>query len=329
MKQLLEMQKQFAPDISEVIQYDPQQNLYYWTNPMGQQFIWLPSKLLAEGLILADHTWHHMSWRQKYYRLRRIYQFNKLRKLTRDLPKDCCFRCKTKRNPILNPTKTYDTPIAPFLCIHIDHFYVGPNDIFPEMNECLTVIDRTTGLMAAIPLPVLNFLNTWLALCNQKFSRHGLCQQLISENGSVFRSKQWTEHRQKLGIEHSFTLVANPACNGKIERVHRTMESILQSYEEPTKWPLFLPFVVLAINTHYEHSFCTTPAFRAYGFSILTPGILSFSPGDCERFTLFKRNITAKKEYLSSFWEKAIHVYVEILKKKHKLSPLFEDPIRF
>ena len=49
MKQLLEMQKQSAPDISEVIQYDPQQNLYYWTNPMGQRFTWLPSKALAEG----------------------------------------------------------------------------------------------------------------------------------------------------------------------------------------------------------------------------------------------------------------------------------------
>jgi len=35
---------------------------------------------------------------------------------------------------------------------------MGPNDIFPEMNECLTITDRTTGLMAVIPLPAPNFL---------------------------------------------------------------------------------------------------------------------------------------------------------------------------
>jgi len=133
---------------------------------------------------------------------------------------------------------------------------------------------------------------------------------------------------QKLGIKHSFTSVAIPACNGKIERVDRTMRSILRSHEESTKWPLFLPFVVLAINTHFEQNFHTTSTFRAYGFSIITPGIRSFSPGDCERFTPFKRNITARKEYLSPLWEKATHAYVEILKKKHKLSPLFRGPYK-
>ena len=65
----------------------------------------------------------------------------------------------------------------------------------------------------------------------------------------MFRSKEWTEHVKELGIEQRYTLIANPACNGKVKHVHRTMKSILKSYQNPTLWPLFLAQVVLTVNT--------------------------------------------------------------------------------
>ena len=55
-----------------------------------------------------------------------------------------------------------------FQTLHLDHFYMGPNILFPQMTECLTIIDRKTSLFVAIPLPRLNFLYTWLALPDWK-----------------------------------------------------------------------------------------------------------------------------------------------------------------
>jgi len=151
---------------------------------------------------------------------------------------------------------------------------------------------------------------------------------LLSDNGSVFRSQEWTNHIKNLGIEHRFTLVANPACNGKVERAHRTMKSILKTYQQPTLWPFFLAQVVLAVNTHYDHDLQSTPAFRAYGFSLITPGIPNWVDPETQRFIIQKQQSTQKKEYISPDWKTATHAYIRILQKKHKLAPLYKGPFR-
>ena len=194
------------------------------------------------------------------------------------------------------------------------------------MHDCLTIIDRKTSLFTAVPLPRPNFLYTWLALQNHWISTHGLARLILTDKGAVFRSQEWADHMQKLGIEHRFTLVANPACNGKVERVHRTMKSILKSYQQSTLWPFYLAHVVLAVNTHYDHDLQSTPAYRAYGFSLLTPGLPNWVDITTDRFNINKRKPSRRKEFLSPDWNSATHAYVRILQRKHKLSPLFRGP---
>ena len=106
------------------------------------------------------------------------------------------------------------------------------------------------------------------------------------------------------------------------------MKSILKSYQQPTLWPFFLAQVVLAVNTHYDHDLQSTPAFRAYGFSLTTPGIPNWVDPDTQRFIIHKRQPTQKKEYISPDWETATHAYIRILQRKHKLAPLYKGPFR-
>jgi len=301
---------------------------HYWTNPKGRKFIWLPQLHFLETLARAHHTFHHLSWKQTYYSLRKLFHFPKMRKIIRALLRQCptCLRCKPKRNPFLNPPETFQTYDGAFETLHLDHFYCGPNVLFPQMHDCLTIIDRKTSLFTAVPLPRPNFLYTWLALQNHWISTHGLARLILTDNGAVFRSQEWADHMQKLGIEHRFTLVANPACNGKVERVHRTMKSILKSYQQPTLWPFYLAHVVLAVNTHYDHDLQSTPAYRAYGFSLLTPGLPNWVDTTTDRFNINKRKPSRRKEFLSPDWNSATHAHVRILQRKHKLSPLFRGP---
>jgi len=196
------------------------------------------------------------------------------------------------------------------------------------MQECLTIIDRKTSLFTAVPLPRPNFLYIWLALQNHWIFTHGCARVIPTDNGVVFRSKEWAEHMHKLCIEYRFTLVANPACNGKVERVHRTMKTILKSYQNPTLWPFYLAQVVLAVNTHYDHDLQSTPAYRAYGFSILTPGIPNWVEPTVDRFKINTHQQSTRKEFLSPHWDTATHAYVRILQRKHKLSPLYKGPFK-
>ena len=64
-----------------------------------------------------------------------------------------CLRCKPKRNHILNPALNFDTYGGAFETIHLDHFHLGPNILFPQMQECLTIICRKTSLLVAVTLP--------------------------------------------------------------------------------------------------------------------------------------------------------------------------------
>jgi len=238
--------------------------------------MWIPDSSFLTQLTLAHHAFHHLSWKQTYYSLRQLFHFTHMRKFIKEFLTKCTtfLRCKSKRKHILNPALSFDTYEGAFETIHLDHLHLGPNILFPQMQECLTIICRKTSLLVAVPLPRPNFLYTWLALNNHWISTHGYPRIIPSVNGSMFRSKEWTEYVKELGIEQHYTLMANPAYNGKIERVHRTMKSILKSYQKPTLWPLFLAQVVLAVNTHYDHDLQSNPAFRTYGFSILTPGVL-------------------------------------------------------
>ena len=108
--------------------------------------------------------------------------------------------------------------------------------------------------------------------------------------------------------------------------VHRTMKSILKSYQQPTLWPFYLAHVVLAVNTHYDHDLQSTPAYRAYGFSLITPGLPNWVDITTDRFNINKRKPSRRKEFLSPDWNSATHAYVRILQRKHKLSPLFRGP---
>jgi len=106
------------------------------------------------------------------------------------------------------------------------------------------------------------------------------------------------------------------------------MKSILKSYQQPTLWPFFLAQVVLAVNAHYDHDLQFTPAYRTYGFSLLTPGIPNWVEYSTDRFEINKRKSPLRKEYISPNWAIATRAYIRILQQKHKLSPLYKGPFR-
>jgi len=76
----------------------------------------------------------------------------------------------------------------PFQAIHADHLHFGQNSVLPNVHEVLTIIDRVTGLLAAVHLTSANAHQSLLALMNHWIRCVGLPSGLYPDNGGAFTS---------------------------------------------------------------------------------------------------------------------------------------------
>lgn len=56
------------------------------------------------------------------------------------------------------------------------------------------------------------------------FAREGLPDELVSDNGPQFVSREFEEFLSSRGIVHRRSAVYNPSCNGEVERFNRTLK---------------------------------------------------------------------------------------------------------
>jgi len=120
------------------------------------------------------------------------------------------------------PLQTIDWPAEPWRKIAIDiagEFQAAPShqrflvvvfDLhakWPEVMVCGTI---TTA-------KIIEFLSSL-------FSRFGLVDEVISDNGRQFVSAEFDQFLSNLGIKHRYTALYNPQANGAIERFNRVLK---------------------------------------------------------------------------------------------------------
>ena len=295
------------------------------TNPKQRALIWIPDENILETLIKMDHDWGHFSWKQTYQRLCRLVYWPKLRKKTKLMLDNCdaCQRVKAFKRTKLAPAE-FQAPNEPFAVVHVDHLHIGSNDIIPNVTELLTIIDRFTGLLIAVPVTYANSQQSVLGFFNHFISRFGVPRILVSNNGTPFKSRLWEKCLEILGIEHRTTLPYNPQCNGKVERAHRTLLTILRAQEHIDKWPVYLPFAMLAINTYFNLENNSSPSMRAYGIQVRTPGIPIFD--EAQPLKPPQYIPMGPVSMFGANWEDATWAYVKDMQRSHKLAPLLRGP---
>ena len=95
-----------------------------------------------------------------------------------------------------------------FLALHLD--IVGP---LPEAGgSCylLTIIDRFTRWVEAIPLSTITAEACALALVMHWISRFGVPESIVTDRGRQFTSGLWTELGNLLGISRSQITSGSP-----------------------------------------------------------------------------------------------------------------------
>ena len=134
-----------------------------------------------------------------------------------------CISCQQHRHqPAKAPLHPWEWPAEPWQRIHID--FAG--EFLGKM--WLIVVDAHSKWPEVIPMTSTTTAKTVEHL-RTIFARHGLPQQLVSDNGPQFTSEEFGDFLRRNGIAHIRTAPYHPATNGLAERFVQTFKSALKA----------------------------------------------------------------------------------------------------
>ena len=189
-----------------------------------------------------------------------------------------CQRAKITRHTKA-PLASLEMPDRRFTALHLD--LVGP---LPEAERCcylLTIIDRYTRWLEALPLPDMTAATCAKALIRNWISRFGVPESIVTDCGRQFTSGIWAQLSNSLGFIQKKTTSYHPQANGMIERQHRTLKDRLISRvcaAGTGTWMEHLPFVLLGLRLSIREDSTCSPSDLLYGTSLRLPGAMLSPP---------------------------------------------------
>ena len=190
-----------------------------------------------------------------------------------------CFGCQTAK--VNRHTESgigkFPPPKRRFGDIHVD--IVGPLPPSNGYSYLFTLVERTTRWPEAIPMRDATACSAAEALVVSWVSRFGVPDNITSDRGAAFVSELWTALSKLMGSRVHRTTAYNPACNGLVERSHRTLKASLTSRCAGGDWYFHLPWVLLGLRTSPKEGLRVSPAEMVYGEALAVPGEF-FPPGD-------------------------------------------------
>lgn len=161
-----------------------------------------------------------------------------------------------------------DKGSQPLHTLHVDH--LGPMDVTTKQYKFIfAMVDGFTKFVWLFTTKttgcdeVLKKLEEWSNV-------FGLPSRIVSDRGAAFTSNAFTEYVKSNAIEHVLTTTGVARGNGQIERVNRSILSIISklSAEDSSKWFKFVPQVQRAINSHIHSSSKKSPFELLFGVKI-------------------------------------------------------------
>jgi len=188
-----------------------------------------------------------------------------------ELARSCmsCQRAKVHTHLKLQPEKML-VPARRFQHIHVD--LVGPLPASHGFTHLLTVLDRSTRWLEAIPLSSTRSNAVAAALFTGWISRFGVPDHITSDRGPQFVSGLWADTCSLLNINHHQTTAYHPQGNGLLERIHRRLKEALRARLQGLDWVDQLPWILLGIRAQQPEAGGPSPAEAVLGSPLVLPG---------------------------------------------------------
>ena len=188
-------------------------------------------------LILAHDKQGNNGFRRTYASLKNWYHSKDMKKSIHQHCTICqvCAKHNIKTQQLKN--EHFSSPPQPMEFIAMD--LIG--EFHPASSKgnryALTAVCMLTGFTFCIPLK---------SKCTEDMKKayidHICCsfrpsRKILTDNGTKFKNKLWTEVFEKLKTEQKFTPIYSPQCNGRIEGFHKFLKAtIAKQLETLVEW---------------------------------------------------------------------------------------------
>jgi len=182
-----------------------------------------------------------------------------------------CQKSSAKGNVRKVPLVSMPIISEPFSRVAID--LVGPLNASARGHKyILTMIDCATRFPEAVPLRNIDTVTVAENLMTI-FARVGIPREILSDRGTQFKSDLMSEIHRLLSVRAIFTSPYHACCNGKVERFHAVLKSMLRKLciEQPHDWDRYIPSVLFAYREIPNDTLKFSPFELLYGRKVRGP----------------------------------------------------------
>ncbi|KAA3678006.1 uncharacterized protein DEA37_0008956 [Paragonimus westermani] len=251
--------------------------LYYQYGPTYESQIVVPESAVRSVLQELHENLGHAGQNKLEEAAKRRFWWPHQRRDVKDVCSSCGLCAQIK-----NPKRQQCAPLQSMLTgypneiVEVD--IVGP---LPETTRgnryILVMVDHFTKWCEAVPVPRADGGTTAKFIFDHWISRWGAPTQLHTDRGSNFESTMMHELCRILGIRKTRTTAYHPQGNGAVERVNRTLKSLLKAFvssENTRSWDEAVSQCLLAYRASVHSSTAQSPHYLLTGREMRLPSDL-------------------------------------------------------
>ena len=165
-----------------------------------------------------------------------------------------CHTCAECQRSVLGkrnfaPIRPYHTSY-PGIMIHVD-CTPGSKQTKADNSHILAIIDSFTGYLKIYPIPQPDGKTMAKELLSY-ICINSMPLKIVSDNGPEFANELVVELALLLGLKYSFIAPYNSRSNGKVENIHKTVQTMIRAYIEdyPEDRPLIIKLTAGTFAPH-------------------------------------------------------------------------------
>lgn len=246
-------------------------------DPYDHRFEWkkviAPEDRLSIFLECHDNAMHQ-GFERTLSRAKLRYYWPRMAKDIKEYVQNCtlCKQTKAACVPVVPPLGEQRVTTHPWQIIATD--YIGPLPRSKKGNQhILVTLDLFSKWVMLSPVRKIDSGSLCRILKEHWFARYSTPEIIISDNASVFLSREFKSLLERFHIKHWLNTKYHSQAN-PVERVNRTINAAIRTYvrQDQRDWDTRLSEIETILNTSKHSSTALTPFFIVHGHEAFLRG---------------------------------------------------------